>query len=249
MNGSAVPEGSTFQASESFPRNGDLLMIFLSGNGIRFQEPVDDLWYRATGPTVPIVIVTESGLTPGLPAYRPEEAASPMACLQQYQFCDASESRCGPLSSWVDAQIGASELFESTMDSTDSPSTESHRVSRFKWLTAMLTYAVPDVSYAVGQLGSSSLASTRSLYGNMMGPLPNDQWQVDVMQWWATYLAGIQGGVVSTAVGPMDSSQDHLRMKPYNQWIQDTLCNNQVSIILLGIGSEIGHGLTAPANC
>lgn len=229
-NGTVYLPGSTLEAApESFPRDGDLHIVFLSGNGIRFSAPVNDLWYRATIPTKP---VDKPGSLPDLHAYRPDEAASPMACLQRFQFCDGSTSRCGPLASWADAQTGADELFGTNLEAEDTP-LDSERASRFYWFLSLMTYSVPNLSSVLLQLGAASLASTRTLYAGLMGPLPNDQWQVDVMQWWATYLAGIQGGVVSTAAGPADSSLEHQRIEPYNKWIQDQICNNQVSYLSL----------------
>lgn len=225
--------GSSFEsASEYFPRNGDVHIFFLSGNGIKFEATVNDPWYRATSPTKPIVRATESGWSPDLPAYRPDEAASPLACLQQFQFCDSSKSRCGQLSSWLDAQISAGEMFGIPLD-TEKPPLENDPASRFYWFVALMSYAVPGLGAVLLHLGANSLASARSLYSGVMGPLPDNQWQVDVMQWWATYLAGIQAGVVSTASGPMDPSLKHLRIKPYNDWIQNHPCENQVSIVFL----------------
>lgn len=230
-NGTTYMPGSSFEsASDYFPRDGDIHIFFLSANGIRFEAPVDDLWYRAMSPAKPIVRATQSGWSPDLPAYRPDAAASPLACFQQFQFCDASKSRCGPLSSWLDAQIGAGELFGITLDS-EKPPLENNPASRFYWFVSLMSYAVPGLGLILLHLGANSLASTRSLFSGVMGPLPSDQWQVDVMQWWATYLAGIQGGVVSTASGPVDSSLEHLRIKPCNEWIQYHICDNQVSLL------------------
>lgn len=201
------------------------------------------MWYSATNSTSRFISSGEEDPSSGFPAYQPDEAASPMACLQQFQFCDASKTRCGPLSSWGDAQIGAGDLFGLNM-LTDGPGStlENDRASRFYWLVSLFSYSVPGLGNVLLRLGASSLASTRKLYAGLMGPLPNDQWQSDVMQWWATYLAGIQGGVVSAAVGPDDPSVDHLRIKPYNKWIQDKFCDNQVMSLSLETGSKVCQG-------
>lgn len=155
-----------------------------------------------------------------------------MACLEQFQLCYGSTSRCGPLASWLDAQDGASKLFNFPLE-REGPPADNHPASRFYWFVALFTYAVPGIPAVLLQLGPSSLASMRSLFAGVMGPLPDDQWQIDVMQWWATYLAGIQSAVVSIASGPIDPSLEHLRIRPYNQWIQESICNNQVRIPFL----------------
>lgn len=57
-----------------------------------------------------------------------------MACFQQYQLCDGSESRCGPLSSWMDAQTGAAELFGTTAEAlvnNESPPADNPSASRY----------------------------------------------------------------------------------------------------------------------
>lgn len=234
FNGSTYIPSSGIQSIPGFfPRDGDLSIAFLSGNNIRFQEPVNDLWYRATSPTHGVALLNESGGSSALPAYRPDEAASPMACLAQFQFCDATTIRCGPLSSWADAQTEAGKLFGTTLDAENPPLDKDPASSRFYWFVALMSYSVPELQSILHRLGASSLASTRNLYNGVMGPLRDDQWQVDVMQWWATYLAGVQAGVVSTAAGPSDSSVEHLRIKPYNKWIQEHICNNQVSLLFV----------------
>lgn len=222
---------SSFQ-SELFPRDGDVDLIFLSGNSIRFAAPVSDPWYRATVPSRPYSRAGEPESSPEYPSYQPEEAASPLACLQQYQFCDASTNRCGSLASWADSQTEAGELFGTTLDPADPPAEDDPAASSFFWFVALMAYSVPGLSIVLLHLGANSLASTRSLYSGMMGSLPDNQWQIDVTQWWATYLAGIQEAVVSSAIGISDPSLQHRLVKPYNQWIQDNICNNQVSNLL-----------------
>ncbi|KAL2277331.1 hypothetical protein FJTKL_00051 [Diaporthe vaccinii] len=54
--------------------------------------------------------------------YQPEEAASPMGCVKQFQFCNPSLSsnKCGPLASWADAQNYAAPLFGITTEDFDN---------------------------------------------------------------------------------------------------------------------------------
>lgn len=73
------------------------------------------------------------------------------------------------------------------------------------------------------------MVSTQGLVSGLMGPLPNNQWQVDVTHWRATYLAGVQAGVVSTSYGHRDSSLQSLLITPFNDWIQNHMCDNQVN--------------------
>lgn len=232
FNGSTVVSvgSGDFQSTPGlFPKDGDLTLSFLSGNGVVFQEPMDDLWYRATSQGESYTVV---GSNQSSPAYQPEEAASPIACFQQYQLCDGSDSRCGPLSSWLDAQTGAAELFGTTADALlndESPPADNPSASRYIWFVALMTESVPGLEIMLNHLGANALVSTQSLVSGLMGPLPNNQWQIDVTHWWATYLAGIQAGVVATSYGHTDSSLQSLLIKPFNNLIQTQMCDNQVS--------------------
>lgn len=250
INGSTYIPSSSFEPAQDLSRrDGDVHIVFLSGNGVRFEQPVNDLWYRVTSPTRPFSNPEDPGSPPYHPMYRPQEAASPMACLQQFQFCDGSKTRCGPLSSWVDARIGAEKLF-GAIPGGKLPSADNHLASRFYWFVALMASTVPGLPDIL-QSGPSSLASTRSIYSGVMGSLPNNQWQVDVMQWWATYLAGIQAGVISAASGFMDSSLEHIRVKPYNTWIKNHVCHNQASSPFIGVilGFDRSHSAYELLTC
>lgn len=61
-----------------------VVLYFLSGNGIEYTDRNDTPWYRVTVPGVPFGAgsTNETRFT-----YRPEEAASPMGCTEQFQFC------------------------------------------------------------------------------------------------------------------------------------------------------------------
>lgn len=228
-NGSTYSAVSDFTSPPGlFPHDGDLTLAFLSGNGIGFFAPMDDLWYRATSQVTTINISSSQSES----VYRSDEAASPIACLQQFQFCDASESRCGPLSSWLDAQTGAADMFGTTADfvmNNEIPSADNPTTSRYIWFVALLAMAVPQLNTVISQPGAKSLQSIEYLNAGYMGPLPDNQWQTDVTHWWATYLAGIQASVVSTSYGITDPSLQSVKFEPFNTWIQYHVCDNQVS--------------------
>ena len=58
--------------------DGDLYIIYLSGNGMRFSEPMAGEWYRATTPRGSVVSITPEGVSKERASYISDEAASPM---------------------------------------------------------------------------------------------------------------------------------------------------------------------------
>lgn len=73
FQGSPLKQQSAFIPHPEFiRRDGDVTLIFLSGNGLIFVPQADDEWYRAT---VFNGYVYHSNYTDRLEQYRPEEAA------------------------------------------------------------------------------------------------------------------------------------------------------------------------------
>lgn len=213
-----------------FNPDGDINLIFLSSNGIEFYEKTSDLWYRATAPGDEVhSTFVDAGKTE---VYQPEEAASPMGCVRQFQFCNPSllSNNCGPLASWDDAQIEASPLFGipiEEMQSEGLPTTTSTMGSRYLWLIQVLSVSQADIGAIIMALGPDALTSLKYLSSGIMGPLPTNQWQLDVRYWWATFLASLQAAVVNTAHGPTDPTLDPYKVLPFNSHAQD-MCNSQV---------------------
>lgn len=100
--------------------------------------------------------MTSSDRVSDLQLYQSDEAASPLACFTQLQFCDASKSRCGPLPSWADAQAGAGELFGTTLEAKDQP-LYNNPASRFYWFVALMSSSVPELESILLRPGASSL--------------------------------------------------------------------------------------------
>jgi hypothetical protein len=171
-----------------------------------------------------------------------DQAASPMACLRQYQFCNPAlpeEGRCGLLTGFAEAQYQAAPLFNITRDQmfnmtieqmakNDIPQTPA--AARYIWLVILLTLTVPSPATLINILGPNSLASQQSLTrsSSMLGSIPSNQWQLDVENWWAIYMASLQAGMVNTAYGSHDPALKPYEILPFNSYAQK-LCNNQVS--------------------
>ncbi|KAG6357529.1 hypothetical protein INS49_013406 [Diaporthe citri] len=213
---------------ELFRSDGDLEIIFLVGNGIQFYEQTEDAWYRVTDLGNEIFDNTWEGTRT---LYLPEEAASPLACVQQFQFCNtalAPEKQCGPLASWNDAVDESASLFNITGSNEDEYLTTDSAASQFFWIVLQMNYAASKLQTLLQTLGPESLASKANLIQGIMGRLPSNQWQLDVTHWWSTYLASVQAAFVETAIGPSDPTGelDQYKEAPWNDHVRK-LCNSQ----------------------
>lgn len=171
-----------------------MTIAMLSGAGVQFLRLMDDDWYRATTPWINTYGTRKSGLQP---TWHPDVSASPMGCLEQFQWCNSAYPRdrgCGPLTSYQDAFDGAAPLFNATKDVLDADRPLSSDAIPARFISARRALdgyptSLPDV---VGTLGPRSLASQSKFFGGSQSPLPENQWQLDVLQWWNIVLTTIQ---------------------------------------------------------
>lgn len=218
-NGSLASQ-SVFNPIPNLVRtDSDVLLFFLSAGSIFFTSPASDDWYRGTK-LVDVARRAEASNdtseNPTIDIYAQDEPASPMACVSQEQYCNPNlpeGSRCGPLSSRLDSWYSSyPALFP-----------EQAMQDRVKWFwDATLT-----VDNAVAYLGSQSLTSRNSLSGGAQGPLPDNQWHLDVQNWFETRLAYMQAYFVDLATGPSDISLQQYVVKP-NSTGEQSICRNQV---------------------
>ncbi|KAI0185775.1 hypothetical protein EV127DRAFT_473165 [Xylaria flabelliformis] len=222
---------ATFIPREEIQRmDADTTLLFLSGNGVLFTAPVNDDWYRGTqryGNT------TVSG-SPGVwQTYRPVEAASPLGCAEQYQFCVPDTTRCGPLGGFYDASAGAFEVLgidrEEVYDGnckTTPKSLSNASGSRLTWFISMILNFAPNLGSVVSIVGSQVLASKQTLAFGLQQPLPVNQWHIDMQHTRAIILAYMQAMFVETAHGPIDPSLAKYRSAPINS-PQEQVCRSQ----------------------
>lgn len=224
FNGSVVDSLSDFRPSDAMGRaDGDIVIYFLSGSGVLFSASTEDAWYRAT---VPERLFKAVGDNAAAQSYHPEEAASPLGCVQQFQFCNPALPRgkqCGPLGSWRDATLGAATLFDLTAEELMSNSTGSGRSSsQFLWWTAAIGSLDP--SAVVRVLGPQALISVQSMFSGVQAPLPTNQWQIDVAHWWSISMAILQDTGPRMALGWHGEAS----VLPPQDKYQEEACRNQV---------------------
>ncbi|KAI0453580.1 hypothetical protein F5B21DRAFT_479152 [Xylaria acuta] len=226
--GMPSPGGGFMPRPEIRRSDADIELIFLSGNGVVFNKRTEDDWYRATVPFRPIYYSSAEGYDEG---YRPETAASPLACAHQLQWCNPSlpkDQACGPLASEFDSYIAAAPLFNVTEEelAPDRESSHSALGSTLVWGRLMNSYNPCTLYQFLSQARSKALSSEKQVYGSVATGLPDNQWKLDVIKWWNMLLAAQQASYVNTARGPTGPEFDDLRLPPLNKH-EETLCASQ----------------------
>ncbi|KAI9166411.1 hypothetical protein HJFPF1_02512 [Paramyrothecium foliicola] len=234
FNGSFVAPSSFVPTPELARLDADIFLASLTGNGVIFLEPTHDPWYHATQPGSLLFTV---GATEPKTIYLRDEAASPIACMNQYQICrgnspkSGDESTCGPLAGFMDATLGAATLFDLEQDmnliqSSKLPDSYSTAATGFNWFVAIWRTMTSTHGSLINHMGPSALASQRAFRSGTQGPLPNNQWQIDMSHLWNISLASFQAGFVDAVKGVKQEKMQPYVMVPTNAH-QKYLCNNQ----------------------
>ncbi|KAI1130881.1 hypothetical protein F5Y10DRAFT_288601 [Nemania abortiva] len=205
--------------------DGDLTVAFLSGQGVFFSEPLDDLWYQATVPGSKNLTRVYNQV------YRPREAASPLGCVEQYQWCSStyrkeSDQGCGPLASFYDAFFGAVEQFYLVGADTSRRASGKESFQVITWMVYSLISYLVRLYTVLSCLGERSLDSQPHISYGLMDPLPVNQWQLDVQHWFEIILSAFQAVFVGTALEPKNSDLENHRIKPMSSH-RPSICNNQ----------------------
>lgn len=242
VNRTIDPVFSEFLPIPSLERpDGNLGLVFLSGNGVMFAQPGKDDWYRTTVPNPERLFQDPDRRNGSLPAYMPEEAASPLACVEQYQFCKpgTSESsteadqghQCGgAFGSFNDAVGEAAVLFNTTIDEINlAMAPNSSTGSRFMWFVNTIGALAGSALEIPSHPSSKRLLSEQLIMSGVQFGLDTDQWKHDVTHWWSTWRALVQVSFAEMANGPRDPSfaSAGAVIPPGNQ-DQKHMCYNQV---------------------
>jgi hypothetical protein len=202
----------------------DLDLFFLQPNGITFASRSEDPWYRATEPARVMGWVTFNGTGE---VYTFPKPATPLACVSQYQYCTSAQSGsnlCTDLAGYWEATSQLNTLLGLGTDSDIGDVSITDLWD--SWGSLQLGWSSAEV---VGGLGSAALLSRGGLSNGIQGPLPSNQWQLEVQHWFATSLATLQASTVAKANGP-DSGFEKWLVHP-NTTEEYTSCQKQVSFI------------------
>ena len=221
------PDGTVAHGSSDFTpvpalwdNATDVLLIFLSANDVIFMEACDDPWYSATT----TVNASDPEATWGnttVTFYVHDEPVGILGCASRYQFCNAdskSGKSCTPLAGYDVAVTAADRLLH----------VDRQRILLDPWLNNVFTLT-SDVRTIVSVAGIASLKARDSLFQGFQGSLPNNQWQIEVENWYTATLAGLQRVTVEYATGPSEAALlDRLQRAQTDGERQ--LCHNVVSL-------------------
>ncbi|KAI0198859.1 hypothetical protein F4808DRAFT_462435 [Astrocystis sublimbata] len=209
---------SEFQPIRELVRpNAEVVLFFLSANNIIYSGKVDDPWFSAHSPAGLYSPSVEKGDANEF--YHADEPATVLACSNQEQFCrpqPGGQPICEPLNSGFDHGDSVRSLWP------DDP-----RMQRYmNWLYASYALNLADIRTIVRQIGIASLTARFGLQSSVQSPLPNNQWQTEVQNWFYASLATIQRLYVDVAAGPIDARIDPWLARP-DSTDEKFLCHSQ----------------------
>ncbi|KAF2800536.1 hypothetical protein K505DRAFT_400844 [Melanomma pulvis-pyrius CBS 109.77] len=218
INGS-VAHNRAFTPIEGVYRNdADVTLLFLSSNQVVSPIEINDPWYSAHQQSSGFRLSFTGWGNLTLGGYFGDETASVLGCAKQYQICypdkSGNPSRCSRLG-------GKQELYWllTSLEQSDA------QLNRTKW-SIMSALTGNELDAFVQTLGAGSLSSKYSLVSGIQGPIPDNQWQLDVEHWHAATLVAIQGSAVDAASGPSNPEMRKFWPPPANDQ-ERSICNNQ----------------------
>ncbi|KAH6708862.1 hypothetical protein BKA61DRAFT_696736 [Leptodontidium sp. MPI-SDFR-AT-0119] len=219
--------------------DADVSLVILAQNSVAYIEPVDDPFFAAH--------VDFNGLFQSRNAtyYFADTYFHILACAEQYQYCN-------PNSHDTDGQPHCTELSSSVAIQRQK---STLNLSQFALLTAGLFDTLLPLANIFGSIGGSGAAALRAsdiIFHQVSGPLPDNQWIIEVSAWFETVLARIQHGVVEFATGPPDAfaSDAVLMNRETENWgrlcssIKFGNADDQQSFSALGVGLTFALGCT-----
>ena len=170
--------------------DADVTIMFLAPNTISYRSPVYDPWFMAT---------TKSNLSDErntLQQYEADYYVRPLACADQYQFCNPGKNICTPLTGSHPATANIDSLLLSRLQNETF-------VDLNYALQMMSTY------FSVHSRGAAALRASDTVGADFIQVgLPADQWMTEVTEMFAVSMARLQQSVVTFATGPPYSHAD-----------------------------------------
>lgn len=192
------------------------MLFLLSANGLEFLKSSNDLWYSATRASGYRII--ENVFVGASELYIQDDIVSVLGCTSRQQWCNpavSGEGQCQPLGSITAAYNGTFPIQHDKQRRT------------YDWLSMTTASLMPLMSSLVGTLGVSALTARFKVGGSFQGPLPDNQWQLEVQHWFSTSMATLQDAFVATAAGAPYPELRPFFHAPENPQ-EHSICTNQV---------------------
>ncbi|KAF2183496.1 hypothetical protein K469DRAFT_689964 [Zopfia rhizophila CBS 207.26] len=201
--------------------DADTSLFFLSAQGIGFVESVDDLWFAAHEKWLVPISSTEEKASKQL--YLTDEPASTMGCTTQLQFCNPNlpkDKRCEPLRG-VNANANRIEGLWS-----------EKQLTRIAWAAQTMRQGFFIPNNFAAFIGTSVLSARYNLAMGVNGPLPPNQWELEVEHLVGASLASLQSAFVESANGPLREILKQFQVHPKDNEAM-SMCTNQKIISTL----------------
>ncbi len=145
--------------------------------------------------------------------FRQSEPGSPLACKELEQYCvvGAKGRKCTPLESPGNA-------IPDILDLVDRDRQRMVSLALYDNL-----FRTDGNNGPLLLLGTHVLKARDRLNGPLLGPLPNNQWQLEVQHWHATAMAYLQATFLGSILGFEDPRFSHLVRHP-NTTAEKELC-------------------------
>lgn len=215
--------------------DGDVNLLFLSANDIKFLNPVEDPWYSAQIPkgnfTGTYMIGEE--LNGVVPIWARDSPVRPLGCVERYQFCNPNHpanSSCTSLGGIFQVSQEASQLYQ-----------DEAQLKHVSWSLSAISDMAAGVADLVATLGAMALQSRNGLHSGLQATLSDNQWELEVESFFKVTMADLQRSILEQATGPTDPAMRQFLVRP-NSTEERTACANQkirsqsfTSVNLLGL--------------
>ena len=189
--------------------DSDLALFFLQAR-LEYLDEVDDPWFSAHQPGVHL----SGGVDPNV-LRTPDNTAGVLGCIHQYQTCNTNSS-CSPLMSFPN--ILQYTLEDNVLGFNEAQLNTSQRIFQAS------EYSNPDS--VVGPLGASVLLANNDLVGDVSLPIPDNQWQLEMVNLHEILITTFQRSVLEYATGPQWDIRQYVSEPPTP--IAKQQCNSQI---------------------
>ncbi|KAK4501036.1 hypothetical protein PRZ48_006842 [Zasmidium cellare] len=212
---STIKDGWVANSTVYDQTDGDVSLVFMAGNQIKYPAPVYDPLYAAgLDPTADAVEIPYNDAN--VTFYTTTRAVSVIACKEQHQFCLAgSTENCTPLGG-----IGNILNEVDKLPGVNFPQMLTAGRIGFALATTSIAAVLTD-------MGPSALLVSRTLNGlQQLASVKMDQWRAEVSNWHSISFARMQAIVLSYAAGPSNPAFNPYVPKP-DALLQNWACKTQ----------------------
>ncbi|KAI9741904.1 MAG: hypothetical protein M1834_000293 [Cirrosporium novae-zelandiae] len=203
--------GNSWIPIEQFNRtDGDVSIFWIAPNSVRFSQPVYDPVFQAT--SLGGSYISSQGQN--ISWYTADYWVSVLGCVDQHQYCNPNNGNCGPLAGYNPAwQAAVKTIGISTVQQgiTDRVALQSAYLNTY---------------HTVNGRDGAALRATETLNGLDQGPLPINQWQIEVSSWFNAAMARLQQGIVEYAAGPTNIEEGLITLHPSDD-VSKGMCYSQ----------------------